>query len=107
MKGAAVGMEVPVAESAQENRRAAVDRSEGFGGRLPGQLFDRVHEMAPQLVAPLVEEEVRACSEIAPREMPPPSARTLRGPWQQLSGWPGPLGCRSPVWFVAESTGRG
>ncbi|MFD9593356.1 hypothetical protein ACFWA9_11430 [Kitasatospora sp. NPDC059973] len=47
MKGVAGGMEVPVAESAHENRRAAVDRSEGFGGRLPGQLFDRVHEMAP------------------------------------------------------------
>ncbi|MFB4299688.1 PP2C family protein-serine/threonine phosphatase [Actinomadura sp. NTSP31] len=38
----------------------AVDRSEGFGERLLGQLLDRAHEMPPQLIAPLVAEEVRA-----------------------------------------------
>ncbi|GAA3972762.1 PP2C family protein-serine/threonine phosphatase [Actinomadura viridis] len=38
----------------------AVDRSEGFGERLLGQLLDRAHEMPPQLIAPLVSEEVRA-----------------------------------------------
>ncbi|GAA4364664.1 PP2C family protein-serine/threonine phosphatase [Actinomadura verrucosospora] len=37
-----------------------VDRSEGFGERLLGQLLDRAHEMPPQLIAPLVAEEVRA-----------------------------------------------
>ncbi|GGV11951.1 hypothetical protein GCM10010182_35060 [Actinomadura cremea] len=39
---------------------SAVDRSEGFGERLLGQLLDRAHEMPPQLIAPLVAEEVRA-----------------------------------------------
>ncbi|WP_242614283.1 PP2C family protein-serine/threonine phosphatase [Actinomadura roseirufa] len=37
----------------------AVDRSEGFGERLLGQLLDRAHEMPPQLMAPAVAEEVR------------------------------------------------
>ncbi|MFG6201325.1 PP2C family protein-serine/threonine phosphatase [Nonomuraea sp. JJY05] len=41
------------------SRRIAVDRSEGFGERLLGQLLDRAHAMPPQLVAPLVAEEVR------------------------------------------------
>ncbi|MGA5268059.1 PP2C family protein-serine/threonine phosphatase [Streptomyces lydicamycinicus] len=36
----------------------AVDRSEGFGERLLGVLLDRAHEMPPQLVAPLIAEEV-------------------------------------------------
>ncbi|MFJ6213712.1 PP2C family protein-serine/threonine phosphatase [Streptomyces sp. NPDC092296] len=35
-----------------------VDRSEGFGERLLGVLLDRAHEMPPQLIAPLVAEEV-------------------------------------------------
>ena len=35
-----------------------VDRSEGFGERLLGLLLDRAHEMPPQLIAPLVAEEV-------------------------------------------------
>jgi serine phosphatase RsbU (regulator of sigma subunit) len=38
--------------------KAMVDRSEGFGERLLGKLLDRAHEMAPQLIAPLVAEEV-------------------------------------------------
>jgi stage II sporulation SpoE-like protein len=38
-------------------REVAVDRSEGFGERLLGALLDRVHEMLPQLIAPLVAEE--------------------------------------------------
>lgn len=49
-----------MAEFARENHRAAVDRSEGFGERLLGRLLDRAHEMPPQLIAPLVAEEVRA-----------------------------------------------
>ncbi|WP_419183762.1 PP2C family protein-serine/threonine phosphatase [Streptomyces albidus (ex Kaewkla and Franco 2022)] len=39
-------------------RRVAVDLSEGFGERLLGQLLDRAHEMPPQLIAPLVAEEL-------------------------------------------------
>ncbi|WUH91970.1 serine/threonine-protein phosphatase [Streptomyces sp. NBC_00433] len=35
-----------------------VDRSEGFGERLLGVLLDRAHEMPPDLIAPLVAEEV-------------------------------------------------
>ena len=35
-----------------------MDRSEGFGERLLGVLLDRAHEMPPQLIAPLVAEEV-------------------------------------------------
>ncbi|WP_381797152.1 PP2C family protein-serine/threonine phosphatase [Streptomyces niveus] len=42
-----------------QDRRVAVDLSEGFGERLLGQLLDRAHEMPPQLMAPLVAEEVR------------------------------------------------
>ena len=39
-------------------RGVAVDLTEGFGERLLGQLLDRAHEMPPQLIAPLVAEEV-------------------------------------------------
>ncbi|RKN04500.1 PP2C family protein-serine/threonine phosphatase [Streptomyces radicis] len=35
-----------------------VDRSEGYGERLLGLLLDRVRQMPPQLIAPLVAEEV-------------------------------------------------
>lgn len=35
-----------------------VDRSEGFGERLLGTLIDRAHQMPPQLIAPLVAEEI-------------------------------------------------
>lgn len=35
-----------------------IDRSEGFGERLLGMLIDRAHEMPPQLIAPLVAEEI-------------------------------------------------
>jgi hypothetical protein len=35
-----------------------VDLSEGFGERLLGQLLDRAHELPPQLIAPLVAEEI-------------------------------------------------
>ncbi len=40
------------------SRKVVVDRSEGFGERLLGVLLDRAHEMPPQLIAPLVAEEV-------------------------------------------------
>ncbi len=43
----------------QESSGVVVDRSEGFGERLLGVLLDRAHEMPPQLIAPLVAEEVR------------------------------------------------
>ena len=39
---------------------ARVDRSEGFGERLLGSLLDRAHEMPPQLIAPLIAEEIAA-----------------------------------------------
>ncbi|EFL32386.1 protein serine/threonine phosphatase [Streptomyces viridochromogenes DSM 40736] len=39
-------------------RRVPEDRSEGFGERLLGQMLDRSHELPPQLIAPLVAEEV-------------------------------------------------
>jgi serine phosphatase RsbU (regulator of sigma subunit) len=35
-----------------------VDRTEGFGERLLGVLLDRAHEMPPQMIAPLIAEEV-------------------------------------------------
>ncbi|AGP53232.1 PP2C family protein-serine/threonine phosphatase [Streptomyces rapamycinicus] len=47
-----------MAEGEQSFRIVAVDRSEGFGERLLGILLDRAHEMPPQLIAPLVAEEV-------------------------------------------------
>lgn len=42
----------------RDSRRVTVDRSEGFGERLLALLLDRAHEMPPQLIAPLVAEEV-------------------------------------------------
>jgi hypothetical protein len=47
-----------MAEGAREPGKVAVDRSEGFGERLLGVLLDRAHEMPPQLIAPLIAEEV-------------------------------------------------
>jgi serine phosphatase RsbU (regulator of sigma subunit) len=35
-----------------------VDRSEGFGERLLGSLLDRSHTMPPQLIAPLIAQEI-------------------------------------------------
>ncbi len=35
-----------------------VDRSEGFGERLLGSLLDRAHEMPPQMIAPLIAQEI-------------------------------------------------
>ena len=45
-------------EGGRAAKRTGVDRSEGFGERLLGTLLDRAHEMPPQLIAPLVAEEV-------------------------------------------------
>lgn len=45
-------------EGEEDFRKVTVDRSEGFGERLLGVLLDRAHEMPPQLIAPLVAEEV-------------------------------------------------
>jgi hypothetical protein len=45
-------------EGERDFRKITVDRSEGFGERLLGVLLDRAHEMPPQLIAPLVAEEV-------------------------------------------------
>ncbi|THA24709.1 serine/threonine-protein phosphatase [Streptomyces sp. RKND-216] len=45
---------------AESGGRGRLDLSEGFGERLLGQLLDRAHEMPPQLIGPLVAEEIRA-----------------------------------------------
>lgn len=45
-------------ESAPRPGSGMVDRSEGFGERLLGVLLDRAHEMPPQLIAPMIAEEV-------------------------------------------------
>ncbi|MBL7501697.1 serine/threonine-protein phosphatase [Frankia sp. CNm7] len=42
----------------RQSSKIMVDRSEGFGERLLGVLLDRAHEMPPQLIAPLVAEEI-------------------------------------------------
>ncbi|MFE7778848.1 PP2C family protein-serine/threonine phosphatase [Streptomyces sp. NPDC057445] len=47
-----------MAERDRQRDERAVDRSEGFGERLLGVLLDRAHEMPPQLIAPLIAEEV-------------------------------------------------
>ena len=47
-----------MADGGRRPDKAMVDRSEGFGERLLGVLLDRAHEMPPQLIAPLVAEEV-------------------------------------------------
>lgn len=47
-----------MAEGERRRAGAGVDRSEGFGERLLGTLLDRAHEMPPQLIAPLIAEEV-------------------------------------------------
>lgn len=48
-----------MAEGEPDPHRIDVDRSEGFGERLLGMLIDRAHMMPPQLLAPLIAEEVR------------------------------------------------
>ncbi|MBA9003002.1 PP2C family protein-serine/threonine phosphatase [Thermomonospora cellulosilytica] len=45
-------------EGEQRSFDASLDRSEGFGERLLGGLLDRAHEIPPQLVGPMVAEEV-------------------------------------------------
>ena len=47
-----------MAQGERKYDRVEVDRSEGFGERLLGVLLDRAHEMPPQLIAPLIAEEV-------------------------------------------------
>ncbi|MEV0373131.1 PP2C family protein-serine/threonine phosphatase [Streptomyces sp. NPDC050636] len=47
-----------MAEGDRQPGKDTVDRSEGFGERLLGVLLDRAHEMPPQLIAPLIAEEV-------------------------------------------------
>ncbi|MGW0698306.1 PP2C family protein-serine/threonine phosphatase [Streptomyces sp. NPDC002867] len=47
-----------MAEGDRQPSKDTVDRSEGFGERLLGVLLDRAHEMPPQLIAPLIAEEV-------------------------------------------------
>ncbi|MFG2640364.1 PP2C family protein-serine/threonine phosphatase [Streptomyces sp. NPDC048370] len=47
-----------MSEGGRKPSKFGVDRSEGFGERLLGLLLDRAHEMPPQLIAPLVAEEV-------------------------------------------------
>lgn len=47
-----------MAEGDRGPHRVRVDRSEGFGERLLGVLLDRAHEMPPQMIAPLIAEEV-------------------------------------------------
>lgn len=42
------------------DERAATDRTEGFGERLLGSLLDRAHTMPPQLIAPLIAQEISA-----------------------------------------------
>lgn len=45
-------------EGELQARKVVVDRSEGFGERLLGALLDRAREMPPQLIGPLVAQEV-------------------------------------------------
>ncbi|NWF26958.1 serine/threonine-protein phosphatase [Streptomyces sp. PKU-EA00015] len=47
-----------MAEGDRRSGKDTVDRSEGFGERLLGVLLDRAHEMPPELIAPLIAEEV-------------------------------------------------
>jgi hypothetical protein len=47
-----------MAEGEHRPDEGLLDRSEGFGERLLGVLLDRAHEMPPQLIAPLIAEEV-------------------------------------------------
>lgn len=47
-----------MSDDASLSEISAIDRSEGFGERLLGMLIDRAHEMPPQLIAPLVAEEI-------------------------------------------------
>lgn len=47
-----------MADDERDVGKVVVDRSEGFGERLLGVLLDRAHQMPPQLIAPLIAEEV-------------------------------------------------
>lgn len=56
------GAAAAVEERERRPGRKVVDRSEGFGERLLGLLLDRAHEMPPQLIAPMIAEEVAGIS---------------------------------------------
>ncbi|MFB9574321.1 serine/threonine-protein phosphatase, partial [Streptomyces yanii] len=45
-------------DSERRPGKNVLDRSEGLGERLLGLLLDRAHEMPPQLIAPMIAEEV-------------------------------------------------
>jgi serine phosphatase RsbU (regulator of sigma subunit) len=45
-------------EQATQDSSGTTDRSEGFGERLLGSLIDRSHTMPPQLIAPLIAQEI-------------------------------------------------
>ncbi|MGG2461551.1 PP2C family protein-serine/threonine phosphatase [Streptomyces sp. RGM 3693] len=47
-----------MAEGERQPDKGVVDRSEGFGERLLGLLLDRARLLPPQLIAPLIAEEV-------------------------------------------------
>lgn len=45
-------------DQTQPDSPGASDRSEGFGEKLLGSLLDRAHTMPPQLIAPLIAQEI-------------------------------------------------
>src|SRR5512144_1017146 len=45
-------------EQAERASPGESDRSEGFGEKLLGSLLDRAHTMPPQLIAPLIAQEI-------------------------------------------------
>lgn len=49
-----------MADREGQDAREATDRAEGFGERLLGSLLDRAHTMPPQLIAPLIAQEIAA-----------------------------------------------
>jgi serine phosphatase RsbU (regulator of sigma subunit) len=58
VRAVVLGNLLVMADEARRSRGVSVDLVEGFGERLLGALLDRAHQMPPQLVAPLVAEEV-------------------------------------------------
>ena len=85
-------------EKRERSGGKVVDRSEGFGERLLGLLLDRAHQMPPQLIAPMIAEEVagiggRDVSVLLQdygRELlvPLPGLRLLVGEPQEIAGSP-------------------
>ncbi len=89
-----------MSEGAHADRAETVDRSEGFGERLLGSVLDRAHEMLPQMIAPLIAQEIAMIGgrdvEVLLQDYDQMTLVPLPGE-RLMVGSPQPISDRSPV----------